>query len=100
MVLGSVVVSAIATCVGLPIAYVSEAFEYDVLRALNRPLIVHRAQAFFGQQLLPHLQLLQWGFRAGGSTITTKAVMNVVVASVGAMALALCQTLAVKVGDR
>ena len=28
MVVGSIVVSAIATCVGLPIAYVSEAFEY------------------------------------------------------------------------
>jgi len=36
-----------------PIAQVAETFEYDVLRALNKPLIVNRAQQYLGQQLLP-----------------------------------------------
>merc|ERR1712039_546939 len=65
-----------------PLAMVTETFEYDVLRALNNPLILRNAQRFFGQQLLPHLTTLEWGFRVCGNTITSKSVMNVVLALV------------------
>merc|ERR1712187_285650 len=63
-----------------PVAAVAETFEYDVLRALNNPLVVNRAQRHFGQQLLSHLRTLDWGFRFGGTVINAKLVMNVVMA--------------------
>merc|ERR1712039_769635 len=57
-----------------PLAVVTETFEYDVLRALNNPFILNRAQKYIGQQLLSHLNGLQWGFRFCGTTITAKFV--------------------------
>jgi hypothetical protein len=70
-----------------PIAQVAETFEYDVLRALNKPSIVHHAQRYFGQQLLSHLHTLNWGFRVGGTMINASLVMRLVTA-VGATAVA------------
>merc|ERR1711953_1458107 len=71
-----------AMCIGIfvlvfPVAAVAETFEYDVLRALNNPLVCNRAQRHFGQQLLAHLRTLDWGFRFGGTVINAKLVMNI-----------------------
>merc|ERR1712196_295393 len=57
-----IVVAFLGVCVlGVPLARVAEVFEYDVLRALNTPLVVKHAQRHFGQQLLAHLHTLEWG---------------------------------------
>lgn len=64
---------------GYPLSMVSEVFEFDVLRTLNRPLLLFRAQRFFGQQLLKHLSLLEWGYRFGGTLITPRFVSNIAV---------------------
>lgn len=68
-----------------PLAEVAETFEYDVLRYLNNPLVLSRAQKYFGQQLLPHLHCLDWGFRFAGSIVNTR--------SVGSLLLAMLATL-------
>merc|ERR1712060_147025 len=60
--------------VAFPIARVAETFEYDVLRALNRPEVVRSAQRHFGQQFLSHLKTLEWGFRAGGTVISMRII--------------------------
>jgi hypothetical protein len=65
---------------GLPLAQVAEVFEYDVLHALNNPLVVQNAQRYFGQQLLSHLHTLGWGFRFGQTVINLRLVMNVLAA--------------------
>merc|ERR1719433_1177194 len=62
-----------------PLASVAETFEYDVLRTLNNSRIMNRAQLFFGQQLLPHLHTLDWGFRISGTVINTKLAGQIVV---------------------
>merc|ERR1711879_310579 len=59
-------------------AFVAETFEYDVLRALNTPFLLKQAQMYFGQQLLPHLNILEWGFRFGGSVLSARNVTNIV----------------------
>ena len=41
-----------------PLATVGEVFGYDVLRALNNPLVFRGARKHFGQQLLKHLHTL------------------------------------------
>ena len=41
-----------------PPANVGEVFGYDVLRALNNPLVFRGAKKHFGQQLLNHLHTL------------------------------------------
>jgi len=63
--------------IGTPIAGVAEVFEYDVLHALNNPLVVKNAQRHFGQQLLPHLHTLGWGFRFGQTVINLRIIVNV-----------------------
>ena len=57
---------------GLPLANVAETFEHDIVRALNNPVVVQRAQKYFGQQLLAHLQTLKWGFHMGGPVINMR----------------------------
>eukprot|EP00931_Biecheleriopsis_adriatica_P037071 TRINITY_DN21281_c0_g1_i1.p1 TRINITY_DN21281_c0_g1~~TRINITY_DN21281_c0_g1_i1.p1 ORF type:complete len:132 (+),score=18.88 TRINITY_DN21281_c0_g1_i1:23-397(+) len=65
---------------GIPIAQVAEVFDYDVLRSLNNPVVIKKAQRHFGQQLLPHLHTLEWGFRVGQTVINMKVVMNIIIA--------------------
>merc|ERR1712039_136456 len=74
-----------------PLAMVAETFDYDVLRALNNPLILHEAQRVFGQQVLSHLVALDWGLRFCGTTITTRFVVNIVLGLVIAMTTSLSQ---------
>ena len=76
-----------------PVAHVAEVFEYDVLRALNTPLVVKRAQAHFGQQLLAHLHTLDWGFRINGTVIHMRLVMGVGVAALMAVVASISQSL-------
>jgi hypothetical protein len=64
-----VLASTIIVVLLAPLAAVSETFEYDVLKALNNPSILKGAQKYFGQQLLAHLNSLDWGFRVGGVVI-------------------------------
>merc|ERR1711933_575464 len=74
-------------------ATVAETFDYDVLRALNRPVALQVAQRYFGQQLLAHLHTLDWGFRAGGTVITMKIAMNIATALAITALTALSQTI-------
>lgn len=67
-----------------PLASVAETFDYDVLRALNNPIVLHHAQKYFGQQFLAHLHTLHWGFRIGGVVINKDGVAKVI----GAVAIA------------
>jgi len=62
----------------LTLARVSEVFEYDVLKALNTPIVMKHAQKHLGQQLLSHLHNLEWGFRVGGTIINMRLVSSVV----------------------
>merc|ERR1712008_173002 len=70
---------------GLPMARVSETFEYDVLRALNTPIVLKHAQRHLGQQLLPHLRSLGWGFRVGGSVIGLRFAMTILMLMITSM---------------
>jgi len=72
-------VSLLLLC-GAPVATVAEVFEYDVLHALNNPLVVKNAQRHFGQQLLSHLHTLGWGFRFGQTVIDLRIIVNIVAA--------------------
>merc|ERR1712217_427586 len=71
---------------GLPLASVSETFEYDVLRWLNNVAVLHHAQKYIGNQILPHLQALEWGFRFGGSVINSRAMSNIIIGMVATLA--------------
>merc|ERR1712187_82551 len=73
----TVVLAVIVMVLGFPLAQVAETFEYDVLRGLNNPATLNKAQKHFGQQLLPHLTTLEWGFRIGGVVIKMKLLMGV-----------------------
>merc|ERR1712039_55041 len=64
---------------GLPLAAVAETFEYDVLRYLNNPLTLRAARRQIGDQLLPHLTSLDWGFRFAGKVINSKQIGSVFV---------------------
>merc|ERR1712054_344932 len=67
----------IGGCMGLDVrmlASVAETFEYDVLLVLNNPVVLSRAQRHIGQQMLPHLGHLNWGFRFCGSVVNSRAV--------------------------
>merc|ERR1712039_484480 len=75
-----VFVATLIQSMGLPLAQVAEVFEYDVLHALNNPLVVKNAQQYFGQQLLSHLHTLGWGFRFGQTVINLRLIMNVLAA--------------------
>merc|ERR1711920_1118392 len=72
-----IVLFFMAFCLTYPLALVAETIEYDVLRALNTPTILRQAQNHIGQQMLPHLINLEWGFRFGGCVINTKIVMHI-----------------------
>merc|ERR1712008_354225 len=63
---------------GMPLARVAEVFEYDVLRALNTPLVINHSQKHLGQQLLSHLSTLGWGFRIGGTVVNMRLVSSIV----------------------
>lgn len=78
---------------GLPLAQVAEVFEYDVLRALNTPLVVQRAQRHFGHQLLPHLHTLEWGFRLGGTVINMRMVVSLFFGSMLTVAASVSQSI-------
>jgi len=75
--LGGVMFLSVGWSALYPLAFVAETFEYDVLRYLNNPVLIQNAQRYFGQQMLSHLHTLQWGFRCGGTLITTRIVVNV-----------------------
>merc|ERR1740121_1037045 len=79
-IIGLVFVATLIQSMGLPLAQVAEVFEYDVLHALNNPLVVKNAQQYFGQQLLSHLHTLGWGFRFGQTVINLRLIMNVLAA--------------------
>ena len=74
ILLSIAVVGACLCAIVWSLASVSETFEYDVLLVLNNPMALSRAQRYIGQQMLPHLQHLNWGFRFCGSVINTRAV--------------------------
>ena len=75
-----VMICAVATIsfLTLPLAYVAERFEYDALREINTPLVIHRSQRWYGQLLLSHVKLLEWGFRIGGVTVNLRMGMQVI----------------------
>ncbi|CAK0895820.1 unnamed protein product [Prorocentrum cordatum] len=77
-----ILASSLVVVLSAPLASVAETFEYDVLRALNNPSVLKQAQQHFGQQLLAHLQTLDWGFRVGGTVINNKMVVQVATALV------------------
>merc|ERR1712039_303596 len=81
-----------------PLALVSETFEYDVIRALNTPTILKRAQKHFGQQVLHHLTKLDWGFRFGGAVINTKIIVNILYALVLTFIASFVQAVSESVG--
>merc|ERR1712087_360349 len=89
---GFIMIICITMCafIGLPLASVSETFEYDVLRWLNNVSVLHHARKYIGDQTLPHLQALDWGFRFAGSVISSRTVggimfgmVTTIVASMG-----------------
>merc|ERR1712100_1008146 len=63
-----------------PLAKVAESFEYDALRIVNTPEVLHHAQRLYGQTLLAHVQLLNWGFRIGGLAINMRMGVQVIMA--------------------
>jgi len=67
----------------LPLAKVAEVYEYDLLRTLNKPIVLHKAMPLLGQQMLPHLHTLEWGFKIGQTIINMRLVVNIL----GAIAL-------------
>jgi len=77
-VLSLILSSSICSVILIALSFVAETFEYDVLRALNTPFLLKQAQMYFGQQLLPHLHVLEWGFRFGGSVLSARYVTNIV----------------------
>jgi hypothetical protein len=77
-----VIASFFVLVLSAPLAAVAETFEYNVLEALNNPSVLKHAQQHFGQQLLPHLRTLNWGFRVGGMVINNKMVVQVATALV------------------
>jgi hypothetical protein len=75
---GLMTASVLIVLVLAPMAQVSETFEDDVLRqALNNPTTLKGSQKHFGQQFLPHLKSLQWGFRVGGIVITQSLITQI-----------------------
>jgi len=74
-----------------PMAQVSETFHYDVLRALNNPLIIKQAQRHLGEQLLSHLQSLDWGFRVGGTVLSKRQVTTITMAVLTSMVATISQ---------
>merc|ERR1719291_355634 len=72
-----VLLSALIVILLSQMAAVAETFHYDVLRALNNPSMLKEAQKYFGQQLLSHLNTLEWGFRVGGIVICPRLVSQI-----------------------
>ena len=60
-----------------PIAAVAETFEYEVMREINVPSVLHGALSLLGDQLLPHVLHLDWGFRFGGRVINKQSMLAV-----------------------
>merc|ERR1740121_1129099 len=87
-----VTTSLLVLVLSTPLAAVAETFEYDVLRALNKPSVIKHSQQHFGQQLLGHLQTLDWGFRVGGTVISKKMVVHIATALIIAAVTALSQS--------
>merc|ERR1712217_488909 len=79
VLIGFIMVIAMGMCasIGWPLASVAETFEYDVLRWLNNVLVLHHARKYIGDQTLPHLQALDWGFRFGGSVINLRTISGI-----------------------
>mmetsp|Transcript_89983 Transcript_89983/g.237416 ORF Transcript_89983/g.237416 Transcript_89983/m.237416 type:complete len:117 (-) Transcript_89983:421-771(-) len=71
-----------------PFAAVAEVYEYDLLRTLNKPQVLHKVMKHLGQQMLPHLHTLDWGFKIGQTMINMKLVINLIMG----MSLALITT--------
>merc|ERR1712217_939873 len=67
---------------GFPLAGVAETFEYDVLRWLNNVAVLHHARKYIGDQILPHLQALDWGFRFAGSVISSRTIGSIMLGMV------------------
>ena len=71
--MGTMVYATVCIAVlGFPLAHVAEIFEHDVVRALNSPVVVQRAQKYFGQQLRAHLRTLKRGFRMGSTAFNVR----------------------------
>merc|ERR1711920_1216962 len=62
---------------GAPLASVARAYEYDLLHALNTPEVLARADQHLGENMLPHLQALEWGFRFGQTVINMKVITSI-----------------------
>merc|ERR1712217_257588 len=86
-----IILLALALSLATPLAATAETFDFDVLRALNNPLVMQKAQKHFGQQLLNHIILLEWGFRLGGTVITVKMVRDIITAMCLAMVTTVSQ---------
>jgi len=79
---------------GFPMARVSEIFDYDVLKMLNKPLVLKHAQQHLGHQLLPHLHSLDWGFRVGGTVLIKRLVMTIAITALTSLVATVSQALA------
>jgi len=76
-----------------PLAQVAETFEFDLLRPLNTPVILHNSQKYLGDQLMTHLRALAWGFRCGGSIINANRVAGMLSGLVLGIVAAVSQAL-------
>merc|ERR1712217_78358 len=100
LVAGTLVICLVAMLmVAVPIASVAETFEYDVVRYLNNPFVLKGVQKHFGQQFLPHLKALDWGFRLGGSVISLKMVASVATGLAVTIAATVTQAIMARVSD-
>merc|ERR1712113_356461 len=63
--------------VGFPLAALAEVFEYDVVRALNKPNVLRGSRDYIGDQILTHCAFLEWGFRYSGKVISFQMVASV-----------------------
>merc|ERR1712151_372182 len=78
--------TVIAICVlAFPLASVAETYEYDVLRILNNMGALSGARRHIGDQIIPHIQALDWGFRFAGAVINTKACMGLLLGMLSTM---------------
>jgi len=75
----------------IPMVRVSEAFEYDMQRAFNVPIIINRSEKHFGKQL--HVHNLEWGFRVHGTVISMLLVISLVMVFLGSLVAIVGQTM-------
>merc|ERR1712113_678631 len=86
-----------AALFGAPLARVAETFEHQVFHALNNPSVLKNAQQHLGEQLLPHLHSLHWGFHLGQTVIDMRVVTSILVALAIATLTSVGQSLAEQV---